>query len=84
MSVSEEFQMYCCLPFSYAVKYGIITIDYDRNTVEIPIKSSLSDNENKELRDKLYKEEYSCIDRDFLYPVTLSLLWIAFQYCYRL
>jgi hypothetical protein len=48
-SESEEFQMYCCLPFSYAVKYGLITIDYDRNSVEIPIRSSLSDNENKQL-----------------------------------
>jgi hypothetical protein len=45
----EEIQMYCCLPFSYAVKYGIINIDYDCNSVEIPIRSSLSDNENKEL-----------------------------------
>ena len=60
---SEEIPMYCCLPFSYAVKYGFITIDYDRNSVEIPItvRSSLSDNENKQLMDKLYKEQISHI-----------------------
>ena len=67
-SESEEFQMYCCLSFSYAVKYGIITIDYDRSAVEIPIRSSLSENEDKELRDKLYREG-SPIDQDYLYPV---------------
>jgi hypothetical protein len=69
---SEEIPMYCCLPFSYAVKYGFITIDYDRNSVEIPItvrSSLLSDNENKQLLDKLYKEQISHIERDFLYPV---------------
>jgi hypothetical protein len=68
-SVIEEIQMYCCLPFSYAVKYGLIVIDYERNSVEIPIRSSLSDNENKQLIDKLYKEHISHIERDFLYPV---------------
>jgi hypothetical protein len=69
-SESEEFQMYCCLPFSYAVKYGLITIDYDRNWIEIPIRSSLSDNENKELKDRLQKEHISSyIERDFLYPL---------------
>ena len=37
--------------------------DYDRNSVEIPIivRSSLSDNENKQLMDKLYKEQISHI-----------------------
>lgn len=40
--------MYCCLPFSYAVKYGLVTIDYERNSVEIPLRSSLSDDENKD------------------------------------
>ena len=68
-NVNEEIPMYCCLPFSYAVKYGLIKIDYYRSTIEIPIKSSLSDNENKELTDKLYKEKYSCIDRDYLCPI---------------
>lgn len=65
----EEIQMYCCLPFSYAVKYGLITVDYERNSVEIPIRSSLSDNENKQLIDKLHKEHILHIERDFLYPV---------------
>jgi hypothetical protein len=31
--------MYCCLTFSYAVKYGFITIDYERNSVEIPLRN---------------------------------------------
>jgi hypothetical protein len=66
---NEEIPMYCCLPFSYAVKYGFITIDYERNSVEIPIRSSLSDNENKQLNEKLHKENISCIERDFLYLV---------------
>jgi hypothetical protein len=68
-NVNEEILMYCCLPFSYAVKYGLITIDYDHNSVEIPIRSSLSDNENKQLIDKLHKAHISHIERDFLYPV---------------
>ena len=68
-SETEEIQIYCCLHFSYAVKYGFITIDYDRNSVEIPIRSSLSDNENKQLIDKLQKKHISHIERDFLYPV---------------
>lgn len=65
----EEIQMYCCLTFSYAVKYGFITIDYERNSIEIPIRSSLSDIENKQLVEKLHKEHISYIERDFLYPV---------------
>lgn len=70
MSVSEEFQMFCCLPFSYAVKYGIINIDYKRNSVEILLRTSLSDNERKEIIDKLYKERIiTHIDPDYLYPI---------------
>jgi hypothetical protein len=41
----EEIPMYCCLPFSYVVHYGIIKIDYDRNEVSISLKSSLSEGE---------------------------------------
>jgi hypothetical protein len=67
--IEEEIPMYRCLPFSYAVKYGFIVIDYERNSVEIPIRSPLSDNENKQLMDKLHKEHISYIEGDFLYPV---------------
>jgi hypothetical protein len=69
---TEEIPMYCCLPFSYTVKYGLITIDYDRILIEIPIRSSLSDNENKELKDKLQKEHISSyIERDFFILFTV-------------
>jgi hypothetical protein len=66
---NEEIEMYCCLPFSHAVKYGLIKIDYERNSEDIPIRSTLSNNENKQLIDKLHKEHISHINRDFLYPV---------------
>jgi hypothetical protein len=46
-SESEEIQMYCCLPFSYAVKYGLITINTERIEVEILLKSSLPESEKK-------------------------------------
>jgi hypothetical protein len=36
---NEELPMYYCLTFSYAVKYGFITIDYERNSVEIPLRN---------------------------------------------
>ena len=39
ISENEELPMYCCLTFSYAVKYGFITIDYERNSVEIPLRN---------------------------------------------
>jgi hypothetical protein len=69
--MNEEIQMYCCLPFSYAVKYGFISIDYERNSVDIPIRSpsSLSDIERKQITDKLRNERISQIDPDYLYPV---------------
>jgi hypothetical protein len=31
---NEEIEMYCCLPFSYAVKYGLIKINTERIEVE--------------------------------------------------
>ena len=43
----EEIQMYCCLPFSYAVKHGLIKINTERIEVEISLKSSLSEGEKK-------------------------------------
>jgi hypothetical protein len=64
----EEIQMYCCLTFSYAVKYGFITIDYEHNSVEIPLRI-LTDNKKQEITLKLQKERVSHIDPDYLYPI---------------
>jgi hypothetical protein len=64
-SENEEIQMYCCLPFAYPVKYGFITLDYDRNSVEISFKSSLSESE-KEIWDKLYNEHITNIHPDYI------------------
>ena len=70
----EEIPMYCCLTFFYAVKYGFITIDYERNSVEIPLRN-LTDDKNKKqeiiLKLKKAKERVlnSHIDPDYLYPV---------------
>jgi hypothetical protein len=70
MSENEEIQMYCCLPFSYAVKYGFITIDYKHNSIEILLRTSLSDNERKEITDTPYKERIiTHLEPDYLYPV---------------
>jgi hypothetical protein len=71
MFVNEEIPMYCCLTFSYAVKYGFITIDYERNLVEIPLRN-LTDDKKQEisLKQQKYKERISqYIDFDYLYPV---------------
>jgi hypothetical protein len=43
MFTDEEIPMYCCLTFSYAVKYGFITIDYDHNSIEIPLRNLTDD-----------------------------------------
>jgi hypothetical protein len=70
MLVSEEFQMYCCLPFSYAVKYGLIKINTERVEVEISLKSSLSEGEKKEIWDELYnKANISNIHPDYFYII---------------
>jgi hypothetical protein len=69
MSTSEEIPMYCCLTFSYAVKYGFITIDYERNSVEIPLRN-LTENKKQEITLKLQKERINThIDPDYLYPI---------------
>jgi|SRR5918996_2274274 hypothetical protein len=62
---AEELPMYCCLFFSYAIKYGLIKIDYERNAIEIPLKSSLPEGEKKEIWDKLYKQHISNIHPDY-------------------
>lgn len=65
----EEIPMYCCLHFSYAVKYGLITIDYEHNSIETPLKSSLSESQKKEIWDKLVNENITHIHPDYFYPV---------------
>jgi hypothetical protein len=70
--MSEEIQMYRCLTFSYAVKYGFITIDYERNSVEIPLRN-LTDDKTLEITLKLRKQAISQIDPDlgYLIPYTV-------------
>jgi hypothetical protein len=54
MSTSEEeIQMYCCLPFSYVVKFGIIIIDTERISVELSLKSILSEPEKENIWSEL-------------------------------
>lgn len=62
----EEIPMYCCLPFSYAVKYDFIKIDIHSIEGEIPLKSSLTDGEKKEVSDKLYKAHITNIHPDYI------------------
>ena len=72
MSGSEigEIQMYCCLPFSYAIKYGLIIINTERIEVEISLKSSLSESEKEEIWDDLYnKANISNIHPDYFYII---------------
>ena len=38
----NEIPMYCCLEFSFAVYYKFITIDIDRNSIKIDLKSTLT------------------------------------------
>ena len=42
------------------------TLDYDRNSVEISFKSSLSESEKKEIWDKLYNEHITNIHPDYI------------------
>ena len=51
MNEIEEIQMYCSLPFSYSVKFGLIKIDIERTEVEISLKSSLSESEKEKVWD---------------------------------
>jgi hypothetical protein len=70
MDINEEIEMYCCLPFSYAVKYGLIKINTERIEVEISLKSSRSESEKKEIWDNLYnKAHISNIHPDYFYII---------------
>ena len=54
----KEIPMYCCLLISYAVYYKFITIDMDRNSVDIRLHlgSTLSEDVKKAIDNKLCKE----------------------------
>ena len=66
----EEIQMSARLPFSYAVKYGFITIDTERVEVKISLKSSLSESEKEKVWDELYnKANISNIHPDYFYII---------------
>jgi hypothetical protein len=61
--------MYCCLPFSYAVRYGIIKIDMDHIEVELSIKSTLSESEKKEIWNRMCKVHITNIHPDYIHIV---------------
>ena len=69
MSEDQEIPMYCCLPFSYAVYYGMIKISYERNEVAVSLKSSLSEGQKKGIWDSLYKMHITNVHPDFLHIV---------------
>lgn len=70
MSEQQEIPMYCCLIFSYAVKYGFITIDYERIEVEISLKSLLSESEKEEIWNELNnKAHISNIHPDYFHII---------------
>jgi hypothetical protein len=54
----KEIPMYCCLEFSFAVYYKFITIDMDRNSIKIDLKSTLtlSEPDKQRIMDRLRKE----------------------------
>ena len=63
--MSEEIPMYCCLFFSYAVRYKFITTDRKRILVEIKLKSPLEDDANKEIRSRLWEKHLTNIDLNY-------------------
>ena len=54
----KEIPGYCCLEFSFAVYYKFITIDMDRNSIKIDLKSTLtlSEPDKQRIKDRLRKE----------------------------
>ena len=67
--MSEEIPMYCCLYFSDAVHYGLITIDTERIEVDIRLRSSLLNSEKKELKTKLIEEHNTHMDADHFFII---------------
>jgi hypothetical protein len=65
--------MYCCLPFSYAVKYGIVKVDTERIEVKLSLKPdpNLSETEKERISDTLYNNHIINLDPDldFLYII---------------
>jgi hypothetical protein len=66
MELDEDLPMYCCLPLSYAVKYGIITINMERVEVKLSLKSTLSESEKKEIWNGMYKAHIKNIHPDYI------------------
>jgi hypothetical protein len=54
----KKIPMYCCLEFSFAVYYKLITIDMDRNSIKIDLKSTLtlSEADKQGIMDRLRRE----------------------------
>jgi|SRR5918996_213671 hypothetical protein len=67
--MDEDIPMYCCLPFSYAIKYALIKVDYEHNAIEISLKSSLSEGEKRELSNRLSKAHIMHIHPDYFYII---------------
>jgi hypothetical protein len=65
----KEIPMYCCLPFSYAVHYSLIKIDYERNDISMTMKSSLTEGEKEEIWQRLKRIKISYIDPDIIHIV---------------
>jgi hypothetical protein len=69
----KEIPMYCCLEFSFAVHYKFITIDMERNTITINLKSALSKPEKNEIMNRLRKEP--------LDPCSITPDYLEIMYC---
>ena len=63
-------------------KIWIHTLDYDRNSVEISFKSSLSESEKKEIWDKLNNEHITNIHPDYIDIIHCP--WYPCFNCHRL
>jgi hypothetical protein len=73
----NEIPMYCCLEFSFAVYYKFITIDMERNSIKIDLKSALSSSEaeKKGITDGLHKY------RESLGPCSITPDYLEIMYC---
>jgi hypothetical protein len=65
--------MFCCLEFSFAVYYKFITIDMDRNSIKIDLKSALSKREKNGIVDRLLEEP--------LDPCSINPDYIEIMFC---
>jgi hypothetical protein len=67
--MSEEIAMSCWLPFSSAAKYGLIKIDMEHTEVKTSLKSSLSEEEKKEIWARLFEARITNIHPDHFYII---------------